>query len=54
MQQLGLAEQYKNEELFKTLCGMLDRLAFLPRGDVDEGLAIVRNNVPNGKHIYCS
>ena len=31
------------------LCGMLDGLAFMPVADVERGLAVIRNNIPNGK-----
>lgn len=34
IQQLGLTELYKSDEVVKQFCGMLDALAFLPPAEV--------------------
>ena len=48
IQELGLTQLYKGSEEFKTFCGMLDGLAFLPTDDLEEGLAYLREIQPDG------
>lgn len=37
------------EEEGKLFAGMLDGIAFLPLGDVNEGIQFLRDNTPAGK-----
>lgn len=43
----GLVNAYKNNDTIKHFCGMLDGLAFLPADKVKEGMAYLRQSVPN-------
>ena len=47
VQQLGLVNQYKEQEEFRHFCGMLDGLAFLPVQDLSEGMAYIRSVAPS-------
>ncbi|CAN8017147.1 unnamed protein product [Ixodes persulcatus] len=42
VRELGLLDQYKTDDQFRKLCGMLDGLAFLPPQLVPEGLSYIR------------
>ena len=48
IQSLGLVQRYREEEDVKFFCGMLDGLAFLQEDDVPEGMAYLRENIPDG------
>lgn len=48
IQSLGLVQRYREEDDVKLFCGMLDGLAFLPVDDVSEGMAYLRDNIPDG------
>ena len=48
IQSLGLVQHYREEEDVKLFCGMLDGLAFLQEDDVPEGMAYLRENIPDG------
>ena len=48
MQELGLTQQYKENEDVKLFVGMMDANAFLPLADVAAGIDILRANMPNG------
>ena len=47
VQDLGLSSHYKENSDFRHFCGMIDGLAFLPVQDVEEGMAYLKDNVPN-------
>ena len=46
VQEHGMVERYKNSDEVKLFCGMIDGLAFLPVGNVSDGLDYLRNNTP--------
>ena len=46
VQELGLSAAYKEDAELKHFCGMIDALAFLPVSDVDDGMAFLKENVP--------
>jgi hypothetical protein len=45
---LGHVTSYRDGEEAKLFCGMLDGLAFLPVRDVTDGLAELKENIPEG------
>lgn len=47
IQDLGLVVQYNASDVVKQFVGMMDGLAFLPVQDIDAGVIVVRNAVPN-------
>ena len=47
IQELGLAQLYKDNNEVKVFCGMLDALAFLPVNDVQAGMSYIRDHVPD-------
>jgi len=47
VQELGLAETYRNDEDVKQFCGMVDALAFLPPDDVPAGVYTVDRECNN-------
>ena len=48
IQSLGLVQHYREEDDVKLFCGMMDGLAFLPEDDVPDGMAYLRDNIPEG------
>ena len=48
VQELGMVERYKNSDEVKLFCGMIDGLAFLPVGNVSDGIDYLRNSTPEG------
>lgn len=40
-------DAYRNNEEVKLFCGMMDGLAFLPLGQVEEGIEFLERNVPD-------
>jgi len=46
VQSEGLQCDYKNDDDVRTFCGKLDGLAFLPPDDVKEGMAMLKEQVP--------
>jgi len=46
VQELGLAPVYRQREDVRHFCGMLDGLAFLPLADLQDGLAYLRQHIP--------
>lgn len=46
VQELGLTEEYKQNKQLNKFCGMLDGLAFLPDGEVREGMQELKDIVP--------
>ena len=51
VQELGLAETYRNDEDVKQFCGMVDALAFLPPDDVPAGVYTVNHGCNN---VFCT
>ena len=47
VQELGMVELYKSNDDVKLICGMIDGLAFLPVGNVSDGMDYLRNNTPD-------
>jgi len=47
LQDLGLATEYKNNEILRHFCGMLDGLALLPIADVAAGMEFLRRDMPD-------
>lgn len=43
---LGLVDQYRDDDDFKLFCCSIDALAFLPEGDIVAGMAHLRANMP--------
>lgn len=48
IQELGLTVLYRTDEEVKHFCGMLDSLALLPEDRVQEGMAYLKDNIPEG------
>ena len=48
IQNVGLAQRYREDEDFKLFCGMTDGLAYLPENDVPDGVVYLHDNIPNG------
>ena len=48
IQNLGLTDAYKDNEEFRLFCGQLDSLALLPIDRVQEGMAHLKTNIPEG------
>lgn len=48
IQALGRTELYRTNDDVKHFCGMLDGLAFLPEDKVQDGMAYLRENTPDG------
>ena len=48
IQQLGLAQQYIDDDNIKSFCGMIDGLAFLPENLLHAGIQYLSDNAPNG------
>ena len=46
IQNLGLAQQYKDNDDFREFCGQIDSLAFLPVGDVPAGMQLLKTRCP--------
>ena len=46
IQELGLVKLYQSDNNFKQFCGMLDGLAFLPLDKIDEGVNVLKVNMP--------
>ena len=46
IQELGLTVLYREDDEFRLFCGMLDALAFLPPGEVHQGMALLRGVMP--------
>lgn len=46
MQELGLAQVYKESDVFRQFAGTIDALAFLPVAEVAAGVAHLRQTVP--------
>ena len=46
VQSIGLMPWYRADDQIKLYCGMLDALAFVPVNLVDEGMTIVKRNMP--------
>ena len=47
IQELGLSQEYINDDDIKLFCGMLDGLAFLPGNLVSAGMQYLKANTPN-------
>ena len=47
IQNLGLANVYKDDAEFRLLCGTLDALALLPTDKVKEGMEYIRRVAPD-------
>jgi len=52
LQELGFSEQYKNDEVFRKFCNMVDGLAFLPLVDVKNGMEYLKKNIPTGAEDF--
>ena len=48
IQELGMVDLYRNSDDVKLFCGMIDGLAFLPVGNVSDGMDYLRNNTSEG------
>jgi hypothetical protein len=49
VQDLGLTQDYKTNDEVKLFCGMLDCLAFLPVHRVADGMAFLKQNLPQNE-----
>ena len=47
IQELGLVQNFCDNEEFRHFCGMIDGLAFLPPDQIANGMLHLRNMVPN-------
>lgn len=52
IQQTGLVPKYKDDEEFRHFIGMLDGFAFLPLGDVPNGMAFLKTS-PRRSRAFC-
>jgi len=52
LQKLGFFEQYKNDEVFRKFCTMVDSLAFLPLDDVKNGMTYLKQNIQTGAEDF--
>lgn len=48
IQALGLVPAYRENEEVKLFCGKIDALAFLPLAEVEAGLILLQNTMPQG------
>ncbi|XP_068211682.1 uncharacterized protein [Palaemon carinicauda] len=51
VQELGLTNRYREDAEFRLLCGKLDGLAFLPPGDVREGMELLIASAPDDDEV---
>ncbi|CAN7938702.1 unnamed protein product [Ixodes hexagonus] len=47
VRELGLITKYRTDDVFRTFCGMLDGLAFVPPDLVPTGLQYIRDHAPH-------
>ena len=47
LQEIGLATEYKSNDILRHFCGMLDGLALLPVSDVAAGMQFLRQSMPD-------